>query len=163
MNRIGEFDLNVTDSYGTVAYISVTSWSTPALEGLEKLHRITPQLRSLEEVRTYVELFKTDLARLSAIQAARHRVWKTRFSKLVGISVMSPICRDMEKFGGHQSTRRTAAMASLNVGSCLRYQAAAFGRRAVVVSRARPSAHTVISENSPSSAGVVRRMARSDH
>jgi hypothetical protein len=34
-------------------------------------------------------------------------------SKLVGISMMSPICRDMEKFGGHQSTRRTAAMASL--------------------------------------------------
>jgi hypothetical protein len=73
--------------------------------------------------------------------------------------MMSPICRDMEKFGGHQSTRRTAAMASLKVGSCLRYQAAAFGRSAVVVSRARPSAHTVISENSPSSAGVVRRMA----
>jgi hypothetical protein len=61
---------------------------------------------------------------------------------------------DMEKFGGHQSTRRTAAMASLNVSSCLPYQAAAFGRSAVVVSRARLSAHTVISENSPSSAGA---------
>jgi hypothetical protein len=71
MNRIGEFDLNVTDSYGTVAYISVTSWSTPALEGLEKLHRITPQLRSLEEVRTYVELFKTDLEAL-LVQASQH-------------------------------------------------------------------------------------------
>src|ERR1700743_842898 len=76
-------------------------------------------------------------ARLSAFQAARHRVWKTRFSKLVGISMMSPIGRDTEKFGGHQSTRRTAAMASLKVGSCLRYQPAAFGRSAVVVSRAR--------------------------
>ena len=94
-------------------------------------------------------------AGLSAIHAARHRVWKTRFSKLAGISMMSRICRDMEKFGGHHSTRRTAAMALLNVGSGLRYQAAAFGRSGVVVSRARPSAHTVISENSPSSADKV--------
>jgi hypothetical protein len=73
--------------------------------------------------------------------------------------MMSPICRDMEKFGGHQSTRRTAAMASLNVGSGLRYQAAAFGRSGVVVSRARSSAHTVISENSPSSAAPAHSPA----
>ena len=53
-------------------------------------------------------------------------------------------------------------MASLKVGSDLRYQAAACGRIAVTVSRARPPAHAVISENSPSSAGAVRRMARSD-
>jgi hypothetical protein len=33
-------------------------------------------------------------ARLSAIQAATHRVWKTRFSKSVGISITSPGCRD---------------------------------------------------------------------
>ncbi len=75
----------------------------------------------------------------------------------------SPGCRDIDKSGGNQSTQRTAAMASLNVGSCLRYHTAALGRSAVAVSRARPSAHTVISENNPSSAGVVRRMARSDH
>ena len=75
----------------------------------------------------------------------------------------SPGCRDIDKSGGNQITRRTAAIASLKVGSCLRYQAAAFGRSAVATSRARSSAHTVISENSPSSAGVVRSMARSDH
>jgi hypothetical protein len=76
---------------------------------------------------------------------------------------VSPSCRHMDKSGGTQSTRRTAAMASLNVGSCLRYQALAFGRSVVAAPRAKPSAHTVISENNPSRAGVVRRMARSDH
>ena len=44
----------------------------------------------------------------------------------------------MEKFGGAHSTRRTAAMASLNVGSDLLYHAATFGRSAFAVSRARP-------------------------
>src|SRR5208282_5213329 len=102
-------------------------------------------------------------ARLSAFQAARHRVWRTRFSKTAGILTVSPACRDIDKFGGAQSTRRTAAMASLNVGSCLRYHAAAFGRSAEAVSRTKLSAHTVISENNPSKAGVVRRIARSDH
>ncbi len=61
----------------------------------------------------------------------------------------------MDKCGGAHSTRRTAAMASLNVGSCLLYHAAAFGRSAVAVSRTRLSAHTVISENNPNRAGVV--------
>ena len=102
-------------------------------------------------------------ARLSAIQAARQRVWRTRFSKAAGIVTVSASCRDMDKSGGVQSTRRTAAMASVNVGSCLRYHAAAFGRSAVALARARLSAHTAISENNPSKAGVVRRMARSDH
>jgi hypothetical protein len=54
-------------------------------------------------------------------------------------------------------------MASLNVGSRLQYQAAAFGRTALFVVRANSSAQTVISENRPSKAGVVRRIARSDH
>ncbi len=54
-------------------------------------------------------------------------------------------------------------MASLNVGSFLQYHAAVFIFSALPASRANPSAHTVISENNPSSAGVVRRMARSDH
>ena len=50
-------------------------------------------------------------------------------------------------------------MASLNVGSRLQqYQAAAFGRTAVFVVRANSSAQTVISENRPSNAGVVRRI-----
>ena len=77
--------------------------------------------------------------------------------------MVSPGCRDMDKFGGAHSMRRTAAMASLNVGSDLAYHAVTLGRSAFAASRARPSAHTVISENSPNSAGVVRRIARSDH
>src|SRR5271166_619470 len=104
-----------------------------------------------------------DLARLSAIYAARHRVCTNRFSKATGIMTVSLPCRDIEKSGGHQSARRTAAMASLNVGSCLRYQAAPFGRSIWAALFAKSSAHTVIIENSPSKAGVVRRMARSDH
>src|SRR4051794_3872155 len=103
------------------------------------------------------------MLRLSAFQAARHRVWKTRLSKVVGILTVSPGFRDIDKSGGSQSTRRTAAMASLKVGSCLGYQAAAFGCNRVVLSRARASAQTVISETIPSRAGVVRRIARSDH
>ena len=73
--------------------------------------------------------------------------------------MISPIGRDLEKFSGHQSTRRTAALASLTVGSCLQYQAAAFGRSAVVVSRARPSAHTVIRENRQLAFGLQNRLA----
>jgi len=75
----------------------------------------------------------------------------------MGISTVSPDFRDVEKSGGHQGTRRTAAIASLNVGPSLRYQAAMFGRSAEALSRARPLAHTVIKENRPSGAGVVRR------
>ena len=86
-------------------------------------------------------LLRHTSAWLSAIQAARQRVWKTRFSKLTAIVMVSPGCRDIEKFGGAHSTRRTAAMASLNVGSDLRYQAATFGRSTFVASRAAPSAH----------------------
>ena len=40
-----------------------------------------------------------------------------------------------------------------------RYQAAAFGRSAVVVSRARPSAHTVIRENRQLAFGLQDRLA----
>ena len=76
-----------------------------------------------------------------------------RLSKLAAISTVSAGCREVEKFGGAQSTRRTAAMASLNVGSDSLYHAAAFGRSAVAVSRTSASAHTVISENNPRSAG----------
>ena len=71
MNRLGQFDLNVTDFYGTVAYISVRKWSSPALNGLENLHCITPELRSLTEVRTYVELLKADLDAL-LVQASEY-------------------------------------------------------------------------------------------
>ena len=102
-------------------------------------------------------------ARLSAFQAARQRVSTNRLSKPAGILTLSPACRDMEKSGGHQSTRRTAAIASLNVGCCLRYQAVVFGPGVVAASRTKPSAHTVTRENNPSKAGVVRKMARSDH
>jgi hypothetical protein len=45
----------------------------------------------------------------------------------------------------------------------LEYHAVALTCSAPPASRARPSAHTVIKENSPSSAGVERRIAKSDH
>ena len=69
----------------------------------------------------------------------------------------------MDKLGGHQRVRRTATMASLKVGSRLPYQAAVRARTAPVGAWASSSAQTTTKENSPSSAGVVRRMARSDY
>src|SRR6059058_1526330 len=70
-------------------------------------------------------------------------------------------CRDMHKSGGYQRARRTAAMASLKVGSRLPYHAAVRGLTKTIGVRASRSAQTVIKENNPSSAGVVRRIARS--
>ncbi len=52
-------------------------------------------------------------------------------------------------------------MASLKVGSRLSYQAAVWGRTAPTGARASSSAQTATKENNPSSAGIVRRMARS--
>src|SRR5271165_2341880 len=69
----------------------------------------------------------------------------------------------MEKSGGVQSTRRTATIASLKVGRDFLYQAAGWGRTAAPGTAINPCAQTVISEYNPSSAGVVRRIARSDH
>jgi len=69
----------------------------------------------------------------------------------------------MDKSGGHQSARRTAAMASLRVGTHLGYQAAIRGATTPAGVRVTRSAQVVIKENNPSSAGVVRRIARSDH
>ncbi len=66
-------------------------------------------------------------ARLSASQAASERVSTNRLSKRTGITTVSVIVRDMEKSGGDHSTRRTAAIASLKVGSFFRYHAAAWG------------------------------------
>ncbi len=66
-------------------------------------------------------------ARLSAIYAARQRASTSRFSSRAGISTFSACCRDQEKSSGVQRTRRTAAIASLNVGWDLSYQAAAWG------------------------------------
>src|SRR5215210_5536483 len=97
-------------------------------------------------------------ARLSAFQAAKQRVSTNRLSRPAGIFTLSLACRDMEKSGGVQSTCRTAAMASLNVGSCLRYQIAVFGRSVVAASRAKPSAHTVIKENNPQHLSVLARV-----
>ncbi len=57
------------------------------------------------------------LARLSASQAARERVSTNRLSRRTGIMTVSAIVRDIEKSGGDHSTRRTAAIASLKVGS----------------------------------------------
>ena len=71
MNRLRQFDLNVTESCGTVACISVTSWSNPFLSDFKNLHCITPQMRSFEEVKTYVDLLKADLDDL-LVQASQY-------------------------------------------------------------------------------------------
>ena len=102
-------------------------------------------------------------ARLSAFQAAWQRVSVSLCSRAAGISTVSMPRRDMDKPGGRHRARRTAAMASLKVGSRLPYQAAVRVRTAPVGARASSSAQTATKENNPSSAGVVRRMARSDH
>ena len=60
--------------------------------------------------------------------------------------MLSELDRDMEKPGGDHKTRRTAAIASLNVGWCLLYQAAGWVRTTVVGSRINPCAQTVTSE-----------------
>jgi hypothetical protein len=54
--------------------------------------------------------------------------------------------RDMEKLGGDHRTRRTAAIASLKVGWCLLYQAAGWGRTAVLSFLINACAQTVTSE-----------------
>jgi hypothetical protein len=54
--------------------------------------------------------------------------------------------RDMEKLGGDHKTRRTAAIASLNVGWFMSYQATGWGRTAVPGFRINPCAQTVTSE-----------------
>jgi hypothetical protein len=69
---------------------------------------------------------------LCAIPAARHKVLTNRFSKVIGISMLSEPDRDFENLGGDHKTRRTAAIASLKVGWCLLYQAAGWGRTMVL-------------------------------
>ena len=69
----------------------------------------------------------------------------------------------IHKSGGHQRTRRTVAMASLKVRSGLPYQPAVRGRMAAPRLSINPCIQIVTRENSPSSAGVVRAIARSDH
>ena len=66
--------------------------------------------------------------------------------------MISLVCRDMHKLGGYQRARRTAAMASLNVGSRLSYHAAVRGRTAPIGVRTIQFAQTVTKENNPSSA-----------
>ena len=63
--------------------------------------------------------------------------------------------RDMDKSGGGQSARRTAAVAPLNAGWDLWCQAAGCGRPAVAGARINPCAQMVIKEYSPGSAGAV--------
>src|SRR3974390_466413 len=75
---------------------------------------------------------------------------------------MSRVFRDIEKFGGHHKARRTTAIASLNVNSGFGYQAAALGLNDPA-DLLKLFAQIVISENSPRSAGVERKIARSDH
>jgi hypothetical protein len=68
----------------------------------------------------------------------------------------------MEKFGGHHKTRRTAAIASLKVNSDFLYQAAGLGLNDAA-DLLKVFAQIVIRENNPRSAGVERKIARSDH
>lgn len=68
---------------------------------------------------------------------------------------------DVRKLADTQSSRRTAAIASLKVGKGFWYQLA--GRAVGGRFAARSWAHSVINENNPSSTGVVRAMAGSDH
>jgi hypothetical protein len=68
--------------------------------------------------------------------------------------------RDLREFPPDQIRCRTVARASLNVGSDFRYQPAV--RADGPCPPDALSAQSVISENSPSSTGVVRSMAGSD-
>jgi hypothetical protein len=80
----------------------ITDGLVPGLQ----LRSLTHSAYAHQHLRDNLLEFK---ARLPAIQATRHRVWKARSSDVVGISVTSPGCRDMDKSEEHQSTRRTAA------------------------------------------------------
>ena len=75
--------------------------------------------------------------------------------------MVSVVAADVRKSWLAQSSRRTRASASLKVGNGFGYQLAARGGG--VVGPYRSWAHSVIKENSPSRAGVVRAIAGSDH
>src|SRR5215207_4629886 len=68
---------------------------------------------------------------------------------------------DPQKVSCAHNSLRTSAKASEKVGSRLRYQAA--GRTTPTARVIRQSTNKAISENSPSKAGVVHRIAISDH
>ena len=72
-------------------------------------------------------------AGLSAFHAARPIVSTYRLNKETGTSMLSEPWWDIEKLGGDHKTRRTAAITSLKFGFCLLYQAAGWGRTAVLV------------------------------
>src|SRR3954466_5779940 len=86
---------------------------------------------------------------------------RRRLSTLAEIFGTSRQSGEAAKVGEVHSSRRTRARASLKVGACFGYQRTHAGRRRCVASVC--VAQSVTSENKPSSAGVVRRMARSDH
>jgi hypothetical protein len=88
--------------------------------------------------------FYLGLARISAFQTAKAQTLHESSNKRAGISTLSVCCRDMEKSCGVQSTRRTAAIASLNVGWVLWYQAAGDVRTAVPGVPINPCAQMVI-------------------
>src|SRR5215216_3600750 len=68
---------------------------------------------------------------------------------------------DPQKVSCAHNSLRTSAKASEKVGSRLQYQAAC--RTTPTARVIRRSTNKAISENSPSKAGVVRRIANSDH
>jgi hypothetical protein len=65
---------------------------TPSASERDALQANTSAMRRLRDLLS---------ARLSAFQAARHRVWQSRFNNAVVICTVSPSCREMNKFGGH--------------------------------------------------------------
>ena len=71
----------------------------------------------------------------------------------MGVSPIAQDVRDIEKSGRHQDMRRAVAIASLNAGSPLRYQAAMFGRGAGT---------SCDPDYRPRRAGAVREVARRD-
>src|SRR3954451_12219007 len=106
------------------------------------------------------ELWRANLSSTLAIQAGKQAAWVSRSSRARGILATSPCSGKDEKVAEVQSRYRTAASASLKLGRGLGYQAA---RRGETPPSSTSSAHSVTSEKRPSSAGVVRAIARSDH
>ncbi len=96
-----------------------------------------------------------------AIHAAWQAISIKLFIRLLSIWWMSDADADVWKSSGIQSARRTAASALLNVRSGFGYQLAMRGIGAAFAYRSW--AHSVSNENNPSSAGVVRSIAGSDH
>src|SRR5215213_496740 len=81
--------------------------------------------------------------------------------KALGTFTVSVSAGDPRKVSSFHNSLRTKASASAKVGWLLWYQATCLKVPAACL--IRRCANSVTSENSPKSAGVVRRIAKSDH